>query len=258
MKRQNLFPATMLLLFAAMLFNACKKDSTVPDTDSAPEKGYLTGLVTNYANAPLNEVKIVMDNAILSSDVVTGKTDDQGKYKIKVPYGTWTASAFVTRKYHQKEYFLACDPDEISSFTDDGAVRNFKWKISGQIPNVVPSQYYGGSIGIYPADNSIIPDNTYIQLTLTPVGPLIDGSAGTPIVLGLGQEKWMEPYEIKDIPIGRYKATIIFKADEDLPLKVRNCFNDGSFQYETTFDFEPEKSYRSRTWYKAVVLEYHE
>jgi len=256
MRKVSIALCTLFAIVAILI--SCAKDNDNALDNNEPQKGYLTGMVTDYQNFPLGNVKIIMDDAVTTSGAVTGETDEQGKYKIKIPYGAWTANAVVTKQYHNKEYALECKPDETSSFTNDGAVRNFQWKIAGKIPNVAPAKYYGGSIGIYPSESSIIPDNTYIQITLTPTGPMIDGSVGEPIVLRMRQGKWMEDDEIKDIPIGQYKATVIFKAEEDLPLKVRNCFDNGTFQYEVVFDFEPEKIYRSRTWYKAMVLEFHE
>ncbi len=113
-------------------------------------------------------------------------------------------------------------PDNPNAFAGfDGAVRNFTWKISGAKPDV---GYYGSPVKAYGELLSFInmPD---VELTLTPDGVLIDGSAGAVIKKRLVDVGGGE-YGIDDVPIGKYTITARNAVtNQPLEIRIRNTGN---------------------------------
>ena len=98
--------------------------------------------------------------------------------------------------------------------------------------------------------------NKNIVVIVEPDGPLIDGTAGEMLTFPYGDARWQDPVEIKDIPIGRYKAIAVYHDEHgDYLLPLRNLETEGPFEEVLTFDFEAE----SRWGYdNTVSLEFHE
>lgn len=247
------FPLLMLLF----LFS-CSKPNNGPAPDSGDKGGYTKGKVVDAQGNSVAGAKILLDNTLLYASYITTTTDEDGNYNLKMPtgdYGIWKAYGSLTKEYHGKTYTLDLHPDNTNTFDAEGAVRNFTWKLTGKVPDD-EYFYYGGSIRVSPATGSIIPNNNHIVIVIEPDGPLIDGSEGEMLTMPFGDEHWRDEVEIKDIPIGRYKAIAIYHDETgDYLLKLRSLETDGSFQDILSFDFEPE----SRWGYKNTVsLEFHE
>lgn len=123
----------------------------------------------------------------------------------------------------------------------DGVVRNFQWKLSGRVPDwdddTSESAYFGGSVSpMHGGDfqDRYATQQDQIELSLTPVGPLIDGSAGKPLT------KTVPALKVAlDIPIGTYrvKATFIGKDGKREALTVSDD-RAGSFGNEATIHFK--------------------
>src|SRR3546814_11979338 len=62
-------------------------------------------------------------------------------------------------------------------------------------------------------DTDFHDDMEDVELTLTPSGPLIDGSQGKTLVLRQGDHYWVQYGYLEDIPIGRYTVTEILKKE---------------------------------------------
>jgi hypothetical protein len=108
-------------------------------------------------------------------------------------------------------------------------VKDYQWHLTGLIPGSDPTfmeSYYGGHIWIRCSSYSdrplqefvlrVSPESFVCTFTLTPVGPLIDGSAGavltiTRIVKALWSDESNVDLEntpnLHDIPIGQYQMT---------------------------------------------------
>ncbi len=242
------------LLTASLLSASCQTSSPDPGaTDPGkPTPGYVTGKVVDTQGRPLEGVEIVIDNTLFYNTNLLTNTDAKGAYRVKTPNGSWQATAEIRRTYNGKSYRLDLAPDNSNAFAgDEGAVRNFEWRLSGEKPDN-PGAFYGGSVevsgevgkGPYDAEN--------IEFTFTPVGPLIDGSAGKTLVL---------PYDtyygrIPDVPIGRYRITAVYKPT-GTRLKLRNRVN-GTYAADgaVTMDFFGEIPYWSCT--NCMFLEYSE
>lgn len=255
---KTIFLNTLFATTVLCVIFSCNKDNNASPDGTKAGKGYAAGKVTDAKGNPVSGAKILLDNTIVYAAYITGFSGEGGTYSIKMPtgnYGIWKAYATLQKKYHEKTYTLDLHPDNTETFNEDGAVRNFTWKLTGKKPDD-EFFYYGGSIRIGPAVGSIIPDNTHITVVLEPDGPLIDGSQGEMITIPYGDARWSDPVEIKDIPIGRYKAIAVYSDQTgDYLLNLQNREKDDGFKDVITFDFEPE----SRWGYdNTVSLEFHE
>jgi hypothetical protein len=210
----------------------------------AAQPNQATGVVLNALGRPLAGARIrfwrmTPQGAILE---YVARTDAQGVYSVNMPpaddYRIDNATALVS--YGEQRYYLPLRPegDDGSFFDRDaidirgGYVRNFVLPVSGYVsPEEDPKQelsYYGGSLYFRAKVKIVIPNNsdpaltagangsdalpegTRIQLTLTPQGPLLDGTAGRPLSWNLQvRNTGRNAFEttIKDIPLGAYTAS---------------------------------------------------
>ncbi len=165
------------------------------------EAGIMKGVVTNSQGAPLEGVEVYADNTLLYDSNLLAATDASGTYRIDLSIlnTTWHAGASLQTTFEGETYEISLAPDDDSIFaTSTGAIRNFTWKTSGERPE--GDSYYGSVVYVY-GDYSVDFSLDNVELTLTPDGPLIDGSTGqTLVVESVGGQ-------IDDVPIGRYTVT---------------------------------------------------
>ncbi|GAO42656.1 carboxypeptidase-like regulatory domain-containing protein [Flavihumibacter petaseus] len=219
---------------ALPLFYGCEKDEEKPS--DAEEKGFVKGQVYDTKGNPLSQVEIVIDNTYLPNSYIQSVTDDQGKYSVSLSFGAWMAYAILHKTYNNKEYDLYLDSDTPEGFTQEGGVRNFHWKLSGARKAPLTGNY-GGTILLTRAVGSSLFDSENIEYTLTPDGPLIDGSQGAVIVI----HEVANTYKLPDIPIGRYTITAVYKAPGggSEPVMLKNRYAGGAFSSGITVNFEP-------------------
>jgi hypothetical protein len=170
------------------------------------------GSVTDAQGHPLANVQVFADNTLYYNTNAIGITDENGFYSIDVsePMGTWHMSAQLETQYQGESYTFSLHPDNDNPFPGaDGAIRNFEWRLSGETPQ---GYFYGAVMWVYAdySDYSLLLEN--VEMTLTPDGPLIDGSTGETIV---HQGAYLE-----DIPVGRYRVTARYLPEGE-PLWVR-------------------------------------
>jgi hypothetical protein len=131
----------------------------------------------------------------------------------------------VTLDYHDGEYKLPLcpmdgQPDEVARDVADGIVKDFRLKLSGRKPGKgkkSPNSYWGGvlDVGEVWANNALVrlyPVGSRIQFTLTPDGPLVDGSAGKPLTFDYTlarpeDEMRGNATRFIDVPLGAYTLT---------------------------------------------------
>jgi len=220
-------PSTLLAAGAALLL----LHSSAGAADTEPKPGHVAGKVTDSAGKPVSDAQVSISgttNAGQRADFKT-QTDARGDYSQRVPDGLYRVRAWVGREYHARKYQLTLHPrDGDFKRTHDskpGAVKDFVWKIQGLMAYEGQDEeeggsYYGGHVGFQGGDptNSNtppleFPDGTTLEITLTPDGPLLDGSAGKPVVFkGRYTQPRLNfvPYrkrEIVNIPTGRYLVT---------------------------------------------------
>src|SRR3546814_18808349 len=93
-----------------------------------------------------------------------------------------------------------------------------------------------------------------VELTLTPSGPLIDGSEGKTLVLRQGDHYWVQFGYLEDIPIGRYTVTAILKNEAGpRPLRIQDWHTEDAFKPELQIHFIPASNGRTGASASIVV-----
>jgi hypothetical protein len=214
---------TLVFIFAMILALGCTKDTTAGTENT---QGIVKGRVTDTKGNGLPGIQVVIEHTVLYAKYVYATTDAQGYYKTSVPEGSWRASVQIQKQFLNRTYNFELSPDNHSEFSGKaGAVRNFTWKLSGTKPN--GSGFYGSNIAVYNEPGSAL-DMSDVAITLTPDGPLVDGSMGTAITskltdIGGGEDG------IRDVPIGIYIITAKNTATgQPLQIRLRNTGAYGS------------------------------
>ena len=240
------------------------------------QAGMVTGRVTTAIGQPITAggavVKIAVTGVSTAGEKVSyqPRTDAQGRYSQQVAAGTYGATATVTTTYNGKQYTISLDPadgDPTRTYdTAQGVVKDFVWKTSGLIAGRAPStstasNYYGLALTVeefgyganriytkYPKDS--------IRLTLTPRGPLIDGSTGQAVnrqiqVTDIGTYRAL----LIDIPLGSYTvtATLVEATGTTRPLLVGNTA-DSATSGSYPLDPEPYTLFFSGVYGTTVIV----
>lgn len=203
----------MIALLLISCFNACE-NSQRKYNEPKPEKGSVSGIATDAKGFPLKGVTIHLSHTVWTDKNLSAKTDSSGFYKIILPAeprGNWNIKAsYATRAYDQF-YNFELDANDNSSFGGvRGAIRNFKWKLSGE--NI--GGEYGATIHVH-QKHYAIPLHE-VKLILSPVDELlIDGSDAR------AMEKQLRnvggTYMASDVPVGRY---LVQALRDGKPLKL--------------------------------------
>ncbi|WP_266368718.1 carboxypeptidase-like regulatory domain-containing protein [Tellurirhabdus rosea] len=202
---------TSLAAGALLLLSACEVTEPGPGTDSGnPQSGYVTGKVTGAGGKALSGINVFFDNTLYYNSGFSATTDAAGNYKVKAQPGAFRGYARMSHRYNGQTYRIDLHPDKYDSFGEEGAVRNFSWRLTGERPSN-PDTFYGGTAYLYANADSEVYDVENIEFTFTPVGPLIDGSTGKTLVRKSGAPRTKLYAKIVDIPIGRYKITAVHK-----------------------------------------------
>lgn len=223
-------------ILAIMLFQAsCNKKNDTNDPGSVQE-GVVKGIVLDTKGQPMKDVEVVIDNTLVWNSNLVTKTDANGRYSVKLGISTWKATANHYVDFDGKRYRIPLHPDDASGFTQNGAIRNFQWKLTGKQPGT--DLDYGGFFNVEKeVGNYNLMDIHNIEFTLTPVGKLIDGSDGQVIKMKPGAPGTDNANKLTDIPLGKYRITASYPGKTIL---VRN-YRDQSAQFasSTTISFDP-------------------
>lgn len=172
----------------------------------------VTGVVLDTKGQPL-EGAIVR----LEQDFVSGRTEvstgPDGRYKasssVQNASASYTIDAFVNVPYNGQticQRLAMPNPNDYNSFTlDQGAERNFQWQLSGRIGNY--ETFLGGTLSLWRVSD-FSDDVKAIELTLTPTGPILDGSEGSVIVQEVPTGN-LESASLSDVPIGPYQVKVM-------------------------------------------------
>jgi hypothetical protein len=236
---------TLIALIAGVSLISCSKNvnSNPPDSSQhqqdppKEEKGYITGQVTDTKGKPVAGVNVYIDNTIFYNSGIGITTDANGKYKVKGQPGAYRAYAEMTMTFNNHPFKIQFHPDNYDAFSgEDGAVRNFQWKLTGERP-FNPGTYYGGYATLSKDPSSDMSDAENIEFTFKPVGNLIDGSTGKTIVKSCGAPYSQSYYYVLDIPIGRYEVSAVYKpTGKTVKLRDGRSFDD-AFSETVTLDF---------------------
>ncbi|MDQ4140169.1 MAG: hypothetical protein M3142_06555, partial [Bacteroidota bacterium] len=164
---------------------------------------------------------------------ILGTTDANGNYKIALTPGSWYVRGTAVLSFDNKTYILDLQPETVGAFAGtEGAIRNLNLKISGaKTPEFGMGGYYGGSVEIYAYGGEFF-DSDGVELTLEPVGTLIDGSVGNKIIRN------PEGDILYDAPLGKYKISARY-VPENRPLQIRMRNKGQGFNSSVTSSFDP-------------------
>jgi hypothetical protein len=211
----------------------------------------VTGTVRDGAGRPIAGAQVVANNTLDHNSEALGITDAQGRYSIdtREPIGTWRVSAHMMHAYNGLTYRVDLHPDSTHAFPGvDGATRNFTWRLSGVTPE---GGWYGVQAYVYSNVSSfgqVRPQPTEIEVTLTPVGPLVDGSTGQTIV------KRLEGIRVDNIPLGRYEVSARFipaDGSPPRPLEIR-VLDTRSYTSAVVADWQVDFQSRPRVLHLEV------
>ncbi|MDN3725333.1 carboxypeptidase-like regulatory domain-containing protein [Aequorivita sp. SDUM287046] len=214
-------------LITIPLLISCSNNNS--DDNGDPQAGFVTGIAKDGAGAPLSRVKVLIDHNIFFNSGINTTTNNEGKYKVNVPNGSWYAFATHEVDFNNKRFTFYLHPDNASGFGGEGAIRNFEWKLAGIMPLPLSGKY-GGLVTIdnYPG---VYINESEIEFEFTPLGLLIDGSEGATINRQIDISS-----NIEDIPIGRYELKAEYLG---IPIKFRRWNSQEAFVENYIINFEP-------------------
>ncbi|MBA2668527.1 MAG: carboxypeptidase regulatory-like domain-containing protein, partial [Trueperaceae bacterium] len=170
----------------------------------------VTGTVVDTAGRPIAGARVWIQPS-LTTGLVEVRTDANGRYRasslIDVPYSAkaWTEVEYGGRRLCLRLGMPA--PADFDSFVPvQGAVRDFRWQLTGPIEDLRSlDEHFGGMIRVLNA-GSFAANGARVELTFTPTGPRIDGSSVAAftraIVVGPSTD-------VHDLPVGPYRVTAV-------------------------------------------------
>lgn len=212
-------------LIGSIVLAACSKTDNDKDTTEVPgaQKGVVSGVVTNAKDLAVKDARITIEHTVWYNSYLFANSDNEGKYQVSLPNdpaGDWTAKAQLTKTAYGQTYKFDLEPDKTDAFNKaGGAVRNFKWKLSGQRPG--GTGYYGAHVDLYQFGADV--DMTKIKLTFTPYAgetSLIDGTPAASFERTV--EDVAGTFMVKDVPIGKYIIKAVY-AGKKLLLNNRHA-----------------------------------
>lgn len=212
--------------------------SPTTSTMSAPapratgaERNVIKGVVRDEQGDPVRGARIRIvgytgnPNGLSGADYIKDAvTDAQGAYRLSVPAGLYGVSGEADVAYDNKNYkslyLHPADGNCEKQMSEGGIVKDFVFRLTGLqkcLTNPDPKNpgfYSGASVLLSHQSPKSLPGDARLTLTLTPTGPLADGSAGKPVTFTrtvAALVNFAGPLEttntLHDIPLGRYRLT---------------------------------------------------
>ncbi|MFC4455679.1 carboxypeptidase-like regulatory domain-containing protein [Deinococcus sonorensis] len=146
---------------------------------TAAQKGFITGTVVNEQGVPIPGVEIDADNTLSYDSNLITTTDAKGQYRIDVRKFPVTFKMYAKMRLKYEDFTVAVEllpknPDAVPGVA--GGVRDFVFK-----PKPVTADDPYGNLACVFVERGIGEydiDTKQVQVTLTPVGKLADGSTG--------------------------------------------------------------------------------
>ncbi len=237
----NRIVSTVLWLTLAVTGSSC----TTPDGNVTPgpddvtvRKGFISGRALDKTGKPLPNASIVVNNSQFYNQNILGQTDVSGYYSLPLTPGSWYVRGTARTRFDNKTYVLDLRPDTDVAFSGtDGAVRNLSLTVSGVRTGEFGNDgYYGGQIEVFGdyVDTDYF-DTEAVELTLKPVGTLLDGSTGQTLV-----RRPRQMY-VNDVPLGKYTITARHRPDNK-PMRVRIRNAGQGYRNTVTDSFDPAYS----------------
>ncbi len=181
------------------------KPNTKPAPTSAAEPFVVKGYVKDRLGNPMKGIEISADNQFAWNNHLVDKSDENGYYEISLPEAKTAYSMF---SYYEHEFEGKVLPFNLTPDTEDtfgghvGAIRNFTWDDLNAKVTITLWNFPGGA-EVWPEDLPEFSEED-VELTLTPLTPLIDGSTGQEIT---EMSKYSPRGTGVDVPIAKYRIT---------------------------------------------------
>lgn len=213
-------------------------------------RGHVAG--RSLAGVEISIYGTTIAGANASFEATTGA---DGRFSQRVPDGIYGVGASLKKKFNEQNYVFYLHPnDGVSAKRHDagkGIVKEFTWKISGLKPGEVageegahtePRKYYGGYVHVTAGEEAPFEGAT-IEATLSPRGPLIDGSTGKPRVyrkaIAAGETGYFS-WHLVDVPLGLWSISArLVKDGAATPLGVALSPANNGFASSADLDFKP-------------------
>lgn len=176
-----------------------------------------------------------------------GVTGPDGRYQIEglASQLIYSAHARYPLRYRDRDWCIRLAPatpldDEVFGGAD-GAVRDFRWVLSGPIVSTISAPdedgaWWGATIRLFPTFSDGVYDRV-VELTLTPTGPLIDGSTGSVLTrsVDIGATVF-----VLDIPVGPYAVTATTVEADGMRLPLQVAQSGATPAPVAQLEFQPE------------------
>ena len=192
--------------------NGAGSGSADGGSSSGPVSGKIVGAALDAQGHPLSGANVTVCNPVFYNSCLNGQTGADGRYAIDLqPNNVWTVYGSITKEFNGQSYCLDLEASSGETFSSSsGAVRDFRWKVTGKRPDRTATDesmsYYGAALNVSDNTNLVLDDH-YIEVTLVPQGPLVDGSTGQTLTAMAGSWKW---FQIGNIPLGRYSVSAAY------------------------------------------------
>jgi hypothetical protein len=256
--KRKLSKLIFLYVAAFFAFTSCIEDENPKPVTPGQGANTVSGKVVDGQGNAMAGIKVRAENPAGYNVYVEGTTKADGTYSLTLPaIGSWKIYAWKEVTYKDKIFHLRMGMKEDADYDffttgDNGAVKNFVWKLSGRIPDRSASVengwgYFGGSLRFVNM-NSRVPamvTGTKVTVTLTPTSgaKYLDGTPATAagtikktftISTAPGQN-----YYMGDIPVTEYRMSIESELN-GVKKQVYVGGNDYNNLYEwLEFDFNP-------------------
>ncbi len=258
-------PISFAFTFTAL--TACAGTAGTPPPASGTGGGAaphtVQGRILDERGLPVPGAKLIIE-PVMHRGTITTSTNSAGHYQsipLNPQANPYYVIAYKEVTYHGRTYCLrmaGVGHDFKDAFNASaGVVRDFRWSLTG--PSDMPrdnigSHFWGAWLGF---DNTSTEDAKFVdweaqlQITLTPDGPLIDGSTGKTIVTNVRMADG-----VQDIPAGYYKvsAALVNPDGTKSPLKISTSNEAEDLTDTTTVLFRGfESCGHSGTFVKTTV-----
>ncbi len=222
-----------LCLSGLILAAACDAGAST-GADLPSTAGVVSGLVTDTRGRPIADAAVVINNALWFNRNIVLQSRADGTYRYELPAtDAWYVRGTTTVTSNGRTYTIDLKPDYPASFAGtEGHVVNLQWVMTGEVPKDFGHDgFYGGTVQMDAGWDLFDLDG--VLLTLTPVGPLLDGSAGQAINRTVVGTRGTDL--LLDVPMGRYR---LHATRNGVALKIRLRGAAGYLE-TVTADFEP-------------------
>jgi hypothetical protein len=227
-------PSSRLLLASLLLAPALAA--------AEPGPGTITGTARDAAGRPLADVLVWAQPASVGG-LHDARTETDGSYAIDglMSLGhrvrAWHEVDFRGRHYCLR-LGMPARKDYAPSSPAGGLRRDFRWQLSGRIPDVTwtsgDGAFFGGTVRV----NRRLLDGA-LELELRPTGPRIDGSEGQPVKLTVAVTQGHREVDFVDVPAGPYLARVTHVAPDGTRRPLRIGANLEPTATEAAVEFAP-------------------